>query len=59
MAERALAVTTTLSQARLGLAAGAVMISSVWPLSSRVESGARWRSMRQAMQLLPMSVCTL
>src|SRR5690554_4155261 len=59
IAERALAVATKLSQVRLGRAPGAVMISRVWPLSSRVESGARWRSMRQAMVLLPISVCTL
>ena len=58
MLVRALAVTTKLSQVGFGRAPGAVTISTLWPLRSTVLSGASARSMRQATQLLPMSVCT-
>ena len=59
MLVRAFAVTTKLSHVGFGFARGAVTISTVCPLCSRVLSGARLRSMRQATQLLPMSVCTV
>ncbi|MCY1180495.1 hypothetical protein D9M73_209430 [compost metagenome] len=55
---RALPVTTKFSQAGFGRAPGAVTISTVSPLCSGSDSGARRRLMRQAMQLLPTSVCT-
>ena len=55
MLARALLVTTKLSQAGLGWAPGAVMISTVWPLRSAVRRGASRRSMRPATQVLPTS----
>ncbi|MCY1448489.1 hypothetical protein D9M71_651600 [compost metagenome] len=58
MCVRALPVTTKFSQAGFGRVPGAVTISTVWPLCSGSDSGARRRLMRQAMQLLPTSVCT-
>ena len=58
MAARALPVTTKLSQLGCGVAVRAVMISTVWPVSSALLSGARRRSTRTATQWLPMSECT-
>ncbi|MCY1181669.1 hypothetical protein D9M73_221830 [compost metagenome] len=55
---RALPETTKLSQAGFGRAPGALTISTVEPLCSGSDSGARRRLMRHAMQLLPTSVCT-
>ncbi|MNE53368.1 hypothetical protein D3C80_1480940 [compost metagenome] len=58
MCVRALPVTTKLSQAGFGRAPGALTISTVEPLCSGSDSGASRRLIRQAMQLLPTSVCT-
>ncbi|MNP02312.1 hypothetical protein D3C76_941610 [compost metagenome] len=58
MCVRALPVTTKLSHAGFGRAPGALTISTVEPLCSGSDSGARRRLIRQAMQLLPTSVCT-
>lgn len=59
MVARALPVTTKLSQAGLGRAPpGEVMISTVCPLDSVEDRGARRRSILAATQVLPMSVCT-
>ena len=55
---RALLDTAKESQSGLGPALLPVMISTLWPLSNCCERGARTRSMRQATQWLPMSVCT-
>ena len=56
---RALAVTTKLSQAGLGLACAAVMISTRSPFFSSVRSGTSSWLTFAATQRLPMSVCTL
>ena len=54
----AFAVTTKFSQAGLGRAPGAVMISTVWPFSSAVRKDTSRRSIFAATQALPTSVCT-
>ena len=59
MAERARLETAKVSQSGFGRPCSAVMISTVCPDSSGIESGAKERSTRQAMQWLPTSVCTV
>ena len=58
MAVRALLVATNSSHWVVGTADFAVMISTDWPLTSLVRSGARRLSTRAATAWLPTSVCT-
>ena len=58
MAVRALLDTTNSSHCGPGVAEGAVMISTLWPLASLVRSGPSFLSTRAATAWLPTSVCT-
>ena len=58
MEGRALLETTKSSHCGPGVAEGAVMISTVWPLTSLARSGTSFLSTRAATAWLPTSVCT-
>ncbi len=55
---RARLETTQSSQLVLGVAEGAVMISTVWPLARRARNGTSFLSTRAATAWSPTSVCT-